>query len=94
MKCSDCKHARPYEHNEKWDDTFQLKYEEEIARNEANDKQKWYSYKPFPSFFWQDIKADYEREEAKKATHITCKCMPTQVSKKMVDFCGQFVQKD
>jgi hypothetical protein len=93
-KCSDCKFAFPYEHNQKWDDTFQKMYEEEVANNKVRieDNRSWV-YKMPLRFFWHDIKNAYDTEEEKKATYITCKCMPTYAERKKDDFCGQFQTK-
>jgi hypothetical protein len=91
-KCSDCKFATPYEHNYPWNEKFQQAYDEEEAWNKALDEDKsyWFTYKPFPRCFWANIKAEYEREEIKKANYIICKCMPTYAERKMDDYCGQF----
>ncbi len=94
-KCKDCKHSVPYEHNELWDESYQKAYDEEVSYNEEIlNRENHYSYMSWPRFFWHDMKARYDREEAKKATHIVCKCMPTFVERKKDDVCGQFVWRE
>lgn len=94
-KCEECKHSVPYEHNELWDESYQKAYDEEVAYNDKilNEKHYW-TFAPWPKFLWQDIKMNYDTQEAKKATHIICKCMPTFVERKKDDVCGQFVWRD
>lgn len=88
--CNTCKHSRSYYHNHMWNEDFQKAYEEEIVYNEQLDKEKWYTFKPFPRRFWAEIKMAYDAEEAKKANYIVCKCMPTFVERKKDDLCGQW----
>jgi hypothetical protein len=91
--CSSCKYSFPYEHNHTWNDEMQKAYEEEVASNKAlfEDTESW-AYKPYPRFFWHDIKAAYDTEEDKKASHIFCKCMPTYAQRRKDDSCGQWKQ--